>query len=393
MACSIQISSVTGKRLPTQPDPSSILVKGTAQDCAKVKVTIRCHHTVGGVVDFDSADGSATVHPDGTWAVEFLGVQNIHCKCSGSVSVSAWCDGNPSCNVEGSFELPCVVASDCPYVDDINVIIGLAKDPPCVDQPDTPVDITLTAQGPSGPGNYAWKFSDGTTAGGSNVTSVTHTVKFPRPPLTVDLVYTPSKPGCPPSSAPSKVINIPLCPPKGDQGGKPGEETPPPPDKVVIEPKEPEQDDQQKGGGGGSAGCDALLWGAVGTALLGAGLFVGGVCGNAPFISVLGLALGLLGLALFFLWWAICGKITSCGVMQAVHCMLFWMVVAAPAIALGIAGVAVVSKALGYQSGPFIPQEAMPCFAAAAAFWGWVGSLYALLTWAMKTAGCAVRCP
>ena len=222
---------------------------------------------------------------------------------------------------------------------------------------------------------------------------VTRTFKFPGPPLTVDLLYTPSKAGCPPSSpSTSKTIDIPLCPPppKDDQTDKP-EETKPPPDRVIVD----DPNTQTGGGGSGSssAGCDALLWGAVGTALLGAGMFVGGICGNLPFLLQAGLALSLLGLVLFFLWWAICGQITSCGVMQAVHCMLFWMVLAAPVIALGIGAVAVASKALGYTSGPIIPQEAVPCVAAAAVFWGWVGTLYALLTWAMKAAGCAVKCP
>ena len=79
--------------------------------------------------------------------------------------------------------------------------------------------------------------------------------------------------------------------------------------------------------------------------------------------------------------------------MQAVHCMLFWMVLAAPVIALGIGAVAVASKALGYTSGPIIPQEAVPCVAAAAVFWGWVGTLYALLTWAMKAAAAQLNAP
>ena len=319
MACSIQITSVTGKRLPNQADPSSIIVTGTAQECTKVNVTIRCG------LDYDPASGSANVNSNGYWAIEFIGVQNIHCKCSGSISIRAACADDETCNAEASFDLSCIVASDCPYVDDINLIIGLAKDPPCVDQPNTPVDITLTAQGPSGPGNYAWQFSDGTTAGGLNVTMVTRIFKFPGPPLTVDLLYTPSKPGCPPSSPPSKVINIPLCPPKGGPTGE-TEETKPPPDKVTIGKKDG-QEGQQNGGGGGSAGCDALLWGAVGTSLLGAGLTAAGYCGNLPFLFGMGLALALVGLVLFFLWWAVCGKISSCGVMQAVHCMLFWMVI------------------------------------------------------------------
>lgn len=388
MACSIQITSVTGKRLPNQADPSSIIVTGTAQECTTLNVKIRCQYLVGGSWDYGSYSGAASVKSNGYWSIEFLGVQNIHCKCLGKISIEAYCADDPTCNVEASFDLSCVVVSDCPYVDDINVIIGLAKDPPCVDQPNTPVEITLTAQGPSGPGDYTWNFSDGTTASGI---SIKRTFAFPGPPLTVDLLYTPSKPGCPPSSSPSKVINIPLCTPVGDQP-EPGE-PPPPPDVVVIPGKGTGQGGQQGDGDGGSAGCDALLWGAVGTALLGAGLFAAGVCGGFPFLLGVGLALALVGLVLFFVWWAICGKISSCGVMQAVHCMLFWMVLAAPVIAAGIGGVAVTAKALGYTSGPIIPPEVVPCVAAAGAFWGWVGTLYALLTWAMKEAGCAVKCP
>ena len=183
MACSIQITSVTGKRLPNQADPSSIIVTGTAQECTKVNVTIRCG------LDYDPASGSANVNSNGYWAIEFIGVQNIHCKCSGSISIRAACADDETCNAEASFDLSCIVASDCPYVDDINLIIGLAKDPPCVDQPNTPVDITLTAQGPSGPAKLCLAIQRRNDCGrpqchyGDTHIQVSWATSYSRPPL------------------------------------------------------------------------------------------------------------------------------------------------------------------------------------------------------------------
>ena len=395
MACSIQIDPPEGKRLPNQIDPSSIVVSGTAQDCSRVNVTISCHSPspTGGVL-INSFDGIANVN-SGFWAIEFIGVQNIKCKCAGHVGIRAFCVDDPGCSSEGSFQIPCTVLSDCPYVDDISILLDLASDPPCVKQANTSVAITATAQGPYGAGNYQWTFDDGTnakTVGGLNKTSVTESFLFPGPAITVSLVYTPSKAGCPRSSpAQTKTVTIPLCPadPIIDEKGGGGDKGQRQPDPVVI----PAEDEHTGDKGGGAAGCDALLWGAVGMALLGAAMFGAGVCANVMFLWAAGLALGLLGLGLFFLWWAVCGKISSCGVMQDVHCMLFWMVIVSGVLGLAVTGIRAVSVALGNQGEAVIPMAAVPCVAAAAAFWGWIGTLLALLTWAMKSAGCSTRCP
>ena len=390
MACSIQITSVTGKRLPNQVDPGSILVTGTAAECDSVVVTISCQKIVGAGVESKSSPPSEVGVINGSWAIEFAGVQNIYCKCSASISITVSCKSDPNCFTELSQDLSCITLSECTYADDITVEFSLETEPPCVTEPGY-VDVTLTPGGKLGSGQYKWIFGDGTTETVSSSASVTHKYWFPDT-YTVQLVYTPTKSGCPPSSPPGKTVSIDLCPPEEP----PELEKPPSHDEPTVVDIPPEQpDDQGQTGptkrddteGSGSFGCDALLIAALAAALAGGLVVVGGICGKAPLAIGIGISVMVLAAGLLLLWVAICGKIASCSFMQSVHCGLIWAFLIAP-VAVGIgAGIVAVGSGIKIQQG-----DAW-CVAAIAGYWGWLGWVSEVLAWAMRKAGCSPTCP
>jgi hypothetical protein len=372
MACEIKIVSVNGRRNATATNANQVVVTGTAQECESVRVMLYCDQSIEGFADVDGS---------GNWSVTFSSVSALKCQCGGNVSVAAACVGNPACNDEASFQLPCTVVSDCPFVNAIGVdiIVPNLPDPPCVTGPTT-ADVDFSAAGAPGPGNYAWDFGDGETFSGPNASIVTHQYSFPTAaPLKVTLTYTPTKIGCDPSPRVTVLLDVPLCTEKEDDDGQRGgggeiEEpkpvtSPPPHLRPVRDPIPTERESAHDG-------CDALLVAAVGMILAGGLMAVGGVCGKALLLAYIGAGVIVLGMVLFFLWMAFCGRISSCSMMRTVHCMLFWLGVFTPVIVIGLA----------------ILSQDLACTAAIAGYWGLVGWLYAILGSAMSAAGCAKRC-
>ncbi len=323
MACDIQILTASATSLPQQTTANTITIGGTAQDCAQVNVTISC----GG----DSASKTANVGFNGSWAVLF-DTSALGCTDGQNFSVSAYCVGNPACFEETTFDLD---APACPYVDDITFIVHLDPYPtPLCVNGKTRALVTLTAMGSPSAGKYVWDFDDGTTPlPETTVNSVSHEFEFPGLSYNIKVTYSPAQAGCPETST-IKTLLVPDCsdvpppPPKGPEEDPPEtEENPKPskrPDGIITEtdvrPKEKpkERDDP----GGGKLSCDALLVAAVSLILAGGLAIVIGVCSKVWWIGIAGVASAALGVALFFVWWAICGKISSCDVMQKMHSLL-----------------------------------------------------------------------
>lgn len=374
MACQVQIDSVTGKRGATAVNASQVVVAGTATGCQAIRVRLYCN---------DSIEGVAAVDASSNWSITFSSVSALKCACGGNVSVAAACVDNPGCNDEASFQLPCTVVSDCPFVDaiDIDIILPNLPDPPCVIGPTT-ADVDFSATGAPGPGNYAWDFGDGASFSGPNASIVTHQYSFPTAgKLNVTLTYTPTKAGCEPSPMVTAILDVPLCTGKvdgddddrDDEDGK-VEETrpvasPPPHLRPARDPLPTEKESSHDG-------CDALLVAAVGMVLAGGLMAVGGVCGKALLLAYIGTGAIVLGMVLFFLWMAFCGRISSCSMMRTVHCMLFWLGVFTPVIVIGLA----------------ILSQDLACIAAMAGYWGLVGWIYTILGAAMSAAGCSKKC-
>jgi hypothetical protein len=243
------------------------------------------------------------------------------------------------------------------------------------------VVVTLTAMGSPGAGDYNWIFGDGDTTSGPNLISVTHPYSFPES-YTVQVIYTPSKAGCQASTA-NKLLDVPKCPEV-----KPPPDNPPPPDKPPNGGKngekdddkkdDEEKDDEKKKNGGGSFGCDGLLVAAIAIALLGALAVLIAFCSTPKIMLAIavGIAVTALGLGLLLLWNFLCGETTSCDVMRDVHCGLFLMVFITP-VAVIVVG---------------LLTKSLECAGAVGVFWGFVGSLYASLGFAMTNLSCPKRC-
>jgi hypothetical protein len=370
MACDIKILSVQGKRPSGGTTASSVTVSGSATDCQQVKVTLYCDQPISTTVAVDQY---------GNWSIPFLNIDYLNCACGGNVSVTAVCVDDPDCSAERPFLLPCTIAGDCPYVDNINIIIDLepAPDPLCFDEP-TRVNVILTATGSPGAGLYEWSFGDGSVSSGSAQITTAHVYEFPGA-YNITVQYTPSKSGCVASTAAAALV-IPDCGKIVIPPPPPREETPPPKktgDKPGYgsEPTRPGQ--QQVEGRASSAGCDGLLVAAVAALLLGGITIVVGICSKVPLVLLAGIAIAGIGAALFAIWWLLCGKISSCGTMRSLHCLLFLMT-----IGIGPVGAIIVA----------LLAKSPTCIAAAFGYWGYIGSIYALLGWAMSAANCPKKC-
>lgn len=340
MACNIVISSVVGRRTANSAVPFAVQVKGTAEDCSQVRVHVVC---AGSSVAGPTNSAIVDVAADGHWSVEFGNVELL-CTCGGQIVVRAICVGNPNCSQSHVGSLDCLVADDCPKVDAIQSIIPGVPNNQCISTP-VQVMVTLTATGTPGAGNYNWDFGDGSPIQTvANNPSVQHEFAFPKS-YSVQLLYKPSTEGCIAQPA-TLVLNVPDCgdlPPPPDD--PPGEKPVVPPGQVP--PKDPPGEEPDKpdgpktppgtpggGGGGGFGGCDGLLWAAVGL-IFGGSLALGiSLCGNLPIGVAISAAALALGLVLFFIWLAVCGSFTKCGVMRSVHCFLFWYITVAVPVAM-----------------------------------------------------------
>lgn len=368
MACDIQILSVQGKRPSGATVATSVTVSGTASGCGKVRVTLYCDQPVSAVVDVDQY---------GNWSIPFLNIDYLKCPCGGNVSVTAVCLDDPDCSAERPFLLPCTLAADCPYVDNINIILDL--DPPpeplCFKVP-TRVNVILTATGAPNTGLYEWSFGDGSVTSGSALITVPHVYEFPGA-YNVTVKYTPSKAGCGSSTAAAALV-VPDCddpiidPPKRDD---------PPPKGTADKPgygSEPTRPGgQQVEGRASSAGCDGLLIAAIAAMLLGGITIVVGICSGVQVVLLAGIAISVIGAALFAIWWLLCGKISSCGTMRSIHCFLFLMT-----IGIGPVGATIIA----------LLAKSKICIAAGFGYWAYAGTIYALLGWAMSAANCPKKC-
>jgi hypothetical protein len=364
MACDIQILTASGTSLPQQTKANTVTIGGTAQDCAQVNVTISC----GG----ESASKTASVGFNGSWAVLF-DTSALGCTCGQNFSVYAYCVGNPDCFDEATFDLECTA---CPYVNDINFIVHLDLDPyptPLCVNGRTRALVTLTAMGSPGAGKYVWDFDDGTPFEETTVPSVSHEFEFPDLSYNIEVTYSPAQAGCPQTSK-VKTLLVPDCkdvppppPPKRPEGIIP--ETDVTPKKPAKRPEGifPETDVTPKkkdDTGGGKLSCDALLVAAVSVFLAGGLAIAIGVCSKVWWVGIAGIAGAALGVALFFVWWAICGKISSCDVMQKMHGLLRMIVLLG--LPLGLLG-------LGLQALGGMNLEP--------ACWGAIAGYYGSIAW------------
>jgi len=376
MACAIKILTVTATRVPPQTKANTVTVGGTAVECGQVTVTVS---------GAQSASKIAIVDPNSNnWAVT-LDTSALGCTCDESISVQAACVEEPTCRAETSVVLECAA---CPSVDqNLGVIIHLKPVPKCLDKP-MPAQVTLTAKGPFGAGNYHWDFKDGTTET-TTVPSVPHQFNFPGTYI-VELNYDPDEEGCPPTDA-YGLVHIPRCGPgetlvvpthtdvKPKTVADP-EDTPPVEHPKPLTPPEhlfPETD--VKPSGGGRFDCDALLVGAIALLLAGGLAIVIGVCSKFPWVIIGGAAGAVLGLILFLVWLGICGKITSCDVMQTMYRLLrFIILFGGPFLAL--AGVA--------QAAGVVVDLDKGCWAAILGYYGSIAFLKEILGDVMTDAGC-----
>jgi PKD domain len=127
------------------------------------------------------------------------------------------------------------------------------------------------------------------------------------------------------------------------------------------------------GGGGSSFGCAFLLIAALILLFVGGIVLIVGVCIKNPYVIAAGAACAAVGLVLFVIWAIFCSALTSCGLMETVDCLLFWIVAILGPIA---------SALMTYVGG-------LPCGATTAlTFVGW-GSIYAWLGQIMLAVHCA----
>jgi hypothetical protein len=346
MACSIQITGVTGKRTASSAYATSVTISGTAQECREVRVALICASYIDQVVPVDPQNGK--------WSVEFTNLALLKCACQGTpgahqISLRAICEENPGCSVEGNYWLPCQY--DCPTVIGINQSNDLPKKPQeeipaCLDDPVQGTFTFTPNMFPSGPGTFTWDFGDGTTGSGI---AVNHTYPFPSVlPYTVTVKFEPSTPGCEVSTA-TLVLNVPKCPPtppppppngNGDKDGD-GDQTPPPPpppsdgdgDKDGDKDKDDDDDDKKKDDdGGGFNFCAALLIAALLMFVGGTLLLAYGLCYKLAWAIGVGIAGAVVGFGLFILWTILCSRSTPCPILQVVWCFLL--------ISISIGGIA-----------------------------------------------------
>ena len=138
MPCIITITEVKG----TSPGPS-IIVKGEAEECEKVKVRLVC--TTG------LPQEQTTVVVAGKWEADFPNAAEIGCACNNDYVVIAECVDNPSCAAKrGPERLECE-GGECPSISFTKLIFG-----DCTDGT-TPFTIEATL---TGVGNFTAELRD-----------------------------------------------------------------------------------------------------------------------------------------------------------------------------------------------------------------------------------------
>ena len=94
--CEITITDVEGIG---SPDPSFIQVRGTADNCNEVEVSVSCH-------DGATAKLIVPVTANGQWLSK-LSVRDLKCRCGKGVVVHAWCTADPKCATTFKGSLKC----------------------------------------------------------------------------------------------------------------------------------------------------------------------------------------------------------------------------------------------------------------------------------------------
>lgn len=97
----IKIQEIVGSGSGFSPD--SIVVKGTAQDCEDVKVTLECAASL-------LPEEKISKVVNGNWCVSFEQLQGFPCHCNGPVKARVSCVTNPDCMAEFETTLEC---KDC----------------------------------------------------------------------------------------------------------------------------------------------------------------------------------------------------------------------------------------------------------------------------------------
>ena len=172
MACEIKITSVVSTG-PAGSTPASIVVTGTATECASVNVTFRCVNPVTLTVAVDQ---------DGNWTAEFLDLVQLEksgCRCGGGVLVVAVCKDNPNCVARFEGKLECKPVGGCPVVS-FKVTLGECNF-------DATRQITLTATVTAGAATafVQWEHEGGlagtafVVAAGTTVNSPPEIVSYP----------------------------------------------------------------------------------------------------------------------------------------------------------------------------------------------------------------------
>jgi hypothetical protein len=121
--CEIEIKSATG----IGPDPESIKVIGTAEDCGddientvnQVIVTLFCHRDDSGEIDLTAPSAEVTTSIQGkSWTAIVPVLLETGCACGGPLVAKARCAADETCE-SPPFEVRVLECPECPQVSKI----------------------------------------------------------------------------------------------------------------------------------------------------------------------------------------------------------------------------------------------------------------------------------
>jgi PKD domain len=273
------------------PTILSLQLDGTTGSCTpdRLKRAVSLSATI---VDPSAVANYHWVFDDGT-VIDLpgsAGPSATHAMTPGMHTVTLTITGPGACSSTLSAQVN--VAVCCP------VVTGIVDSPGTCPSGSPTRPVTLTAQVAGvGVTTFDWSFGDNTApAINAGITPPAHNYA-PGGPYTV--AVTMHSPGCPDSTA-SAQINVAGCTP-----------TTPPTNSLA---------------------CDILLWLSIALVLLG---FLVGIIGCIVehffpqagwIIQIIGGALVLIGIILFFIWWIVCRFVTPCQVILAVRELVRWLI-------------------------------------------------------------------
>jgi hypothetical protein len=196
MACSLTITSVLGIQ-PVGGVPFAIRVTGTATDCPKVNLALRCPGFTPGIV----FNGSAVVGSGGAWSADVPTPTDSGCLCGGRIVIDAVCSTDPTCTAHFSGNFACEGAQ-CPTVAWSGFMIG-----DCNPDGTRTVNISATVTAPNA---CSAELTDGTnvlaTVSGAGTLTLTGTGNYIGTVTFAVVIISP--PGCTGISLP---ITLPAC--------------------------------------------------------------------------------------------------------------------------------------------------------------------------------------